>query len=66
VDTYETVTSNKKGEETFGFSPLLLLFMVWFLHLTYHIRKQGSTLNMPIAAIEIAKLFCGHWVGHCF
>jgi hypothetical protein len=33
VVTRETVTSNKKGEETFGFSPLCVCF--YGLHLTY-------------------------------
>jgi hypothetical protein len=40
--------------------------MDYILHMSFHIRKQGSTLNMPITAIEIAKLFCGHWIRHCF
>lgn len=30
VDTCKTVTLNKKGEETFGFSPLLLFMLEWF------------------------------------
>ena len=46
-------------------SPCLFCFYGLVLHLTYHIRKQGSTLNIPMTGIEIAKLFGGHWVGHC-
>ena len=67
MDTCETVTDNKKGGGNFWFlSPFLFAFMDYILHMSFHIRKQGSTLNMPIAAIEWAKLFCGHWVRHCF
>ena len=46
--------------------PFLFAFMDYILNMSFHIHKQGSTLNMPIAAIEITKLFCGHWVRHCF
>jgi hypothetical protein len=56
----------KRGGNFWFLSPSYLLFMDYILHMSFHIRKQGSTLNMPIAAIEITKLFCGHWVGHCF
>lgn len=30
MDTCKTGTVNKKGEETFGFSPLLLFMLEWF------------------------------------
>jgi len=60
-----TVTRNKKGEETFGFSPLSFAFMDYILHMSFHIRKQGRTLDMPIAAIACNKLFV-HLVRHCF
>ncbi len=33
--------------------------------MSIHIRKQGSTLDMPITAIKNGKLF-GHWIRHCF
>ena len=50
----------------FWFLSPLFAFYGRFLHLTYHIRKQGSARDMPIAAIKGTKLFCGHWVSHCF
>jgi hypothetical protein len=56
----------KRGGNFWFLSPSCLLFMDYILHMSFHIRKQGSTLNMPIAAIELTKLFCGHWVRHCF
>lgn len=56
----------KKGRKLLVSLPFLICFMDYILHMSIHIRKQGSTLNMPIAAIEITKLFCGHWVRHCF
>jgi hypothetical protein len=55
----------EKGEETFGFSPLSFAFMDYILHMSFHIRKQGITLDMPIAAIACNKLFV-HLVRHCF
>ncbi len=56
----------KKGRKLLVSLPCLLLFMDYILHMSFHIRKQGSTLNMPITAIEITNLFCGHRVRHCF
>ena len=66
MDTWGTVTDNKKGEETFWFLSPSFAFMDYILHMSFHIRKQGRTLNMPIAAIEWAKLFGGHLIRHCF
>jgi hypothetical protein len=56
----------KKGRKLLVSLPCLFAFMDYILHMLIHIHKQGSTLNMPIAAIEITKLFCGHRVRHCF
>ena len=39
----------KRGGNFWFLSPVFV-FMVRFLHLTYHTHKQGSTLNMPITA----------------
>ena len=55
----------KRGGNFWFLSPLFA-FMDYILHMSFHIRKQGSTLNMPIAAIEITKLFVNHGVRHCF
>ena len=46
--------------------PFLFAFMDYILHVSIHIYKQGSTLNMPIAAIEHTNLFCEHLERHCF
>ena len=56
----------KRGGNFWFLSPSYLLFMDYILHMSFHIRKQGRTLNMPITAIEITNLFCGHRVRHCF
>jgi hypothetical protein len=56
----------KRGGNFWFLSPSYLLFMDYILRMSFHIRKQGSTLNMPITAIEITKLFCGHRIRHCF
>ena len=56
----------KRGGNFWFLSPSYLLFMDYILHMSFHIRKQGSTLNMPIAAIENTKLFLWHGVRHCF
>ena len=66
VATQATVTDNKKGEETFGFSPLSFAFMDYILHMSFHVSKQGSTLDMPIAAIKNVNLFVVHLERHCF
>jgi hypothetical protein len=57
--------ATKKGRKLLVSLPCLC-FMDYILHMSFHIRKQGSTLNMPIAAIENTKLFVGHLVRHCF
>jgi hypothetical protein len=49
----------KKGERNQKFPPLSFAFMDHILHMSFHFSKQGSTLNMPIAAIEITNLFDG-------
>ena len=54
----------KRGGNFWFLSPLFA-FMVYILHMSFHIRKQGSPLNMPIAAIENTELFV-HLVRHCF
>ena len=46
--------------------PCSFAFMDYILHMSFHIRKQRRPLNMPIAAIEWAKLFGGHLMRHCF
>ena len=56
----------KRGGNFWFLSPSYLLFMDYILHMSFHIRKQGRTLNMPITAIEITNLFCGHRIRHCF
>ena len=56
----------KKGRKLLVSLPFLFAFMDYILHMSFHIRKQGRTLNMPITAIEWAKLFCGHRIRHCF
>jgi hypothetical protein len=55
----------KRGGNFWFLSPSFA-FMDYILHMLIHIRKQGETLNMPIAAIENTKLFGGHWIRHCF
>jgi hypothetical protein len=55
----------KRGGNFWFLSPLFA-FMDYILHMSIHVRKQGSTLNMPIAAIEITNLFFGNGVRHCF
>ena len=58
--------ATKKGRKLLVSLPFLFAFMDYILHMSFHIRKQGSTLNMPIAAIEHTKLFVNHGVRHCF
>ena len=55
----------KRGGNFWFLSPFFCFYGLNILHMSFHIRKQGSTLNMPIAAIENGKLF-GHWIRHCF
>jgi hypothetical protein len=62
----EVSQATKKGEKLFVSLPFLFAFMDYILHMSFHIHKQGSTLNMPIAAIEITNLLGGHLERHCF
>ena len=56
----------KKGRKLLVSLPFLFAFMDYILHMSFHISKQGSTLNMPFAAIEITNLFDGDLERHCF
>jgi hypothetical protein len=56
----------KKGRKLLVSLPFLFAFMDYILHMSIHIHKQGSTLNMPIAAIKVTNLFGGHLERHCF
>jgi hypothetical protein len=58
--------ATKKGRKLLVSLPFLFAFMDYILHMSFHIRKQGSTLNMPIAAIKVTNLFGGHLERHLF
>jgi hypothetical protein len=55
----------KKGRKLLVSLPFFCFYELNILHMSIHIRKQGSTLDMPITAIKNGKLF-GHWIRHCF
>ncbi len=59
-------SKQQKSGGNFWFLSPLFAFMDYILHMSFHIRKQGSTLNMPITAIKVTNLFGGHLVRHCF
>ncbi len=57
--------ATKKGRKLLVSLPCPFAFMDYILHMSIHIRKQGSTLDMPIAAITGNNLFV-HLERHCF
>ena len=57
--------ATKKGRKLLVSLPCLFAVMDYILHMSFHIHKQGNTLNMPIAAIAGNNLFV-HLVRHCF
>jgi hypothetical protein len=66
VDTSGNRHRQQKRGGNFWFLSPLFTFMDYILHMSFHICKQGSTLNMPIAAIENTKLFVGIWLDIVF
>jgi hypothetical protein len=48
VTSSKTVTRQQKRGGNFEFlSPVLFAFMNYILHMSFHIRKQGSIRNIP-------------------